>query len=371
MFFINTTTNASDDMFNSLNARSIYLNYLEKIHSISFTAQIFDRNSKTSTNFTNVIMEKWKVSFDLEMAWKSSTNMIGDPLQPDKLTKAPSYSEMLLGKDKFYSISVNRNNESAENFAATLKPKTDYWNTKVGWGYIAPVFGYLHDGSRYLYIPDLIPEKAKLDISNNEPFLSAENEAYKLQIYFKSSDKKYIPHKIIYERKTKKNEDVLKSMVYSVEETSEISNVLLPNLYTCQISTYDEKHKLPNNIRVIDGKITVVNPDSKEGVNTLDFPAVTLEAKVSLSNIDLNNLTDNDFQFQANIPNGLDVHMQDARHLKYIWQNGKVIPKTDPLNKKDDLKFKNETSTRWFLIINAVAILIIILFFVVIKKRAA
>ncbi|MCA9015084.1 MAG: hypothetical protein KDA77_07100, partial [Planctomycetaceae bacterium] len=86
--------------------------------------------------------------------------------------------------------------------------------------------------------------------------------------------------------------------------------------------------------------------------------------------IQLEGFTDNDFQIQSKVPNGLQVSMQDAQHLQYAWLDGKIVPKADALKNTGGFYFKNGSGTRWLLILNGMAILLLVAYFITRKRKA-
>jgi hypothetical protein len=371
LFCVTTMSYSAEGDSTTSTARRLYQNYLDQIHQISFTNQNRDRVADDGDVFANVISQKWKIDFDQKRVWNVVTKMNGDAQKPDQLKPASVFSETVLGTDLYYSIGVKRDTNTAESFIGYLEPSKSLWKESVGWGYLAPVFGYLQDGNQYLSIPDLLLDQTEVKQSHGVTELTCKTEAYRLNIRLATSSKGGMPEQISFTRTKPGENKTLKSMVYTVEQSTEQAGLWLPVKYECKVETFDQQHKLPQGIRIVDGAIVIMTKDnSDEGEDSINIPSSTLIAEVTLSDIHLDDFSDNDFEFQAKVPNGLGVSMQDAQHLQYAWLDGKVVPKVDALKNTGGLYFKNGSGMRWLLILNGILILLIIGYFVLNKRRA-
>ncbi|QDT43399.1 hypothetical protein Pan241w_34990 [Gimesia alba] len=370
MHFVFTDTTAAQDGDTALSGRNLYLNYLDQIHQISFTNQNRDRIAEDGDVFTNVISQKWKIDFDKKQVWNVVTKMIGDPQKPNQMKPAPVSSETLLGSALYYSIGVKRDTNTAQSFVSYLEPTKPLWKESVGWGYLAPVFGYLQDGNQYLSISDLLLDQTEVKQSGGVTELTCETEAYRLNIRLATSSKGGMPEQISFTRTKPGENETLKSMLYTVEQSTEQSGIWLPVKYQCKVETFNQQHQLPKGVRVINGAFVVVSEENSEGEDSIDVPAATLVAEVTLTDIHLDEFSDNEFQIQAKVPNGLGVTMQDAQHLQYAWLDGKIVPKVDALKNTGGFYFKNGSGMRWLLIINGLIIVLIVGYFVLSKRRA-
>ena len=64
-------------------------------------------------------------------------------------------------------------------------------------------------------------------------------------------------------------------------------------------------------------------------ISTTQISSSRVTYEYLLSDVNFAALSEKDFQFSLNLPNGTSVHMQDARQIQYIWLDGKIVPKTD------------------------------------------
>ncbi len=367
---VTTVSYAAQDAATSSGVRDLYQNYLDGIHQISFSAQNRDRVDEKGDVFTNVVSEKWKIDFVKKRVWRVASKMNGDPQKTDQLTPAPVYSETMLGTGIYNTIGVDRNTNTAKSFTSFVEPSKNFWTKEIGWGYLAPMFGYIQNGNRYLYIPDLLLEQTEVKRADGVTELLCETEEYRLSIRLATSSKAGMPEQIAYTRKMSEGSGTIKSMLYTVERATVQAGIWLPLKFHCKVENYSRQQKLPKNVRMVEGKVVVMPQSNIKGNDSIDIPAVTFVAEINLSDIHLNALSDNDFQFQAKVPNGLEVHMQDARHLKYAWLDGKIVPRVEALKSTDGFYFKNGSGTRWLLIVNVIAILLIIAYLIVRRKKA-
>jgi len=119
--------------------------------------------------------------------------------------------------------------------------------------------------------------------------------------------------------------------------------------------------------KVVDGKVVETNPPAKDAAgNVVMAPERRYLTKIKLVRVDFHpQFTDGDFQISHPIANGTKVHMQDAQHLNYVWQDGKIVPGPDPqaLAAGRDAQFRRGGSSRRLLWVGLGAGLFLVVFF--------
>jgi hypothetical protein len=367
----------SEDTVTAEDALRGYEDYFESIRSISLHSRFMDRNAEKSDHFTNTLSQKWRIDFEGRRLWRTTRKIIEDPKTEAEKKLASTYFEALVAPDAHYGISAYVDTRTAYCVLSYLETPQDYWKTDTGLGYLCYPFGYLKDGREYQYIPDMVREASKSILSEEGEsssliVVAAKTAEYEFDISLDPS-KGWFAERIEFTR-TAPAEDAARPeyCLYTVEHSSNHGGVWLPDLYRCEISKEAGKHKLGGDVRVVDGKFIIVTGDSEIGTDYIERPKSTLIAEVTISDIELGSLSDSDFQLETTIPNGMEVSMQDARRLNFVWRDGEVVSLADELEALRDSEFLGGPgSPRFWAVALGVVLIALILYFAVRGRRKA
>jgi len=321
-------TPTPEQAFNSYKA------YLKSIGNLSFHSQSRDRIAEESDVLTNTLSQEWKIDLNGKRLWATTRRVIEDPKMESDKAQVTKYNELSVTSAAIREISVNADEATVIGLVSYLETPENYWKTQTGLGYLSLPFGYLKDGREYLYIPDMIESASKRVTSGNEEgsslvVLTCETEDYEFSIRLDPA-KGWMAERIEFTRETPTGESGRPDCcLYTVEDSSDHGGVWLPDLYHCKVSRPAGRHKLPKNVRMVDGIVEILAGDAEVGTDVIEKPKNTLIAEVTLSDIDLSPLRDSDFQLQTDIPNGTRVSMLDAHHLEFVWRDGKIVAVTD------------------------------------------
>lgn len=318
-------------------AESVFRSYessLKSIRGITFDSRCMDREAGQRELFTNGLSQKWKIDFEGKRLWRT-TQALNDNIQTESSDRrARVYHEKLLTPDAMHQLTARIDTNVAESFTSYLEVPDDYWATGIGWSYLAFPFGYLNDGREYRYIPDMIrnaPKEVTAAEGDGSPgvVLACRLDECEFRVVLNPS-KGWMAERIEFARTPSPGDPGrAERLVYSVARSSSHDGVWLPELYQCEISKPSGKRNLPARVRVVDGALVVVPEGSEMGANSIEIPERTVVAEVALSSIDVGPLSASDFQIQTVVPDGLEVHMQDAQHLFFAWREGGIVPSTD------------------------------------------
>ena len=111
--------------------------------------------------------------------------------------------------------------------------------------------------------------------------------------------------------------------------------------------------------------ITSVDRTDTEPPAEINLPSVTMNTEVAIRNVRLGELSEDPFEFQATIPQGLSVGVQDAMHIKYVWYDGHVVPAASAMPRLlgDERFIKGTGASRWLIYANIVLVLAFLGFF--------
>jgi hypothetical protein len=303
--------------------------YLASIQNASFSSRFKDRVSEESDAFTNMLTQDWKVDLAGRRLWRRTRETARDSRGDFGNALVSVHNETLLTPSKQHSISADPDTSVAGSFTAFLEPADDYWDKQAGFLYLSYPLGYFRDGGQYQYIPDLV-QNTFITSHGTMVSLSCQTDEYNLEIRLDSA-KGWMPQKFEYTRiKSSMDPKRPDSFLYEVDSSSSHDGIWFADSYHCRTKNPSGERSLPPGLKVVDGKLTIVPADTELGSSAIKQPAQTLIAEVSISDLRFNSLSESDFRLQATIPNGLAVHMQDARHLKFAWLDGEIVPVTDP-----------------------------------------
>jgi hypothetical protein len=302
--------------------------YLHSIHSVSFHSQFRDRQAE-DRDFTNTLSQDWKVDFDGKRLWRTTNKPIAGvkPIPANGL--AGLYSEQLMTPARVIEVEVDPITQRAQICTSYLATPQDYWAYRTGFLYLAYPFGYLEIGPGYDHVTNLLANASLEDDGKSLIVLSGKTPDYELRISL-APYKGWMPERMEYSRvaPTKDSDEITHSL-YSVDKSSCVDGVWLPVSYHCKTEYAAGPHHLPPNLRVQMNRIIEVDSsDNKngQGIAVINQPKRSLVAEVTLSDVNLNHVTDDDFCLQATVPNGLKVSMQDAQRGHFVWLDGKVYP---------------------------------------------
>lgn len=351
-----------EEAFNSYEA------YLNGIRNVSLDAQFSDRVTEKNDTSTNTLSQKWRIDFEGKRLWNTTRKVIENPKTGSDRAQASRYNESLVTPNADHQISVDANKATVMGFGSYLNVPKDYWK-RLGFGYLSYPFGYIKEGREYKYIPDMIRKAPKKIVSeegnaSSLVVLACETEDYALNIGLDPS-KGWMAERIELKRIASANDELRPDYcLYTVEHSSDHGGVWLPDSYHCEVSRPAGRQKLPDNVRMVDGKLIMVRGDAKEGEDSIERGKATLIAEVTLSDIDLSPLRDSEFQLETNIPNGTKVSMQDAQHLEFVWRDGKAVPVTDEALKalRGSMFLGGPGSPRFWIVVFGFAIMSAILY---------
>jgi len=116
--------------------------------------------------------------------------------------------------------------------------------------------------------------------------------------------------------------------------------------------------------KVVDGKRIEVKdqPARDEKGNVIIAPERRYLREIELVSLDFDpEFSDADFKISQSIANGTAVHVQDASHLDYVWEDGEIVPAPDAtaLAAARDARFHAGSGSRlfWLVLLNAVLLL--------------
>lgn len=345
---------------------SSYKTYLKSKGHVSFRSHFRDRAAEKSDDLTNALSQEWKIDFEGRRLWVTTRRVIEDPKTKSDKAQATQYGESSVNSIATCHISVDADKATVTGFMSYLQTPKDYWETETGLGYLSYPFGYLKDGPRYRFIPDMIEDASKSVSSKNEGraslvVLTCKTGEYEFNIRLNHA-KGWMAEQIEFTRIAPTGEGGRPDYcLYTVENSSDHGGVWLPGLYRCRVSQPAGPHKLPKGARVVDGVIEIVAGDAKVGKDSIETPKSTLIAEVALSDIDLSPLRESDLQLQTAIPDGTRVSMLDAGHLAFMWRGGKIVPVTaEALAALGNSRFFAGPGSRGFwVIINVVLIAVL------------
>jgi hypothetical protein len=345
-----------------------YEAYLKSIRNLSFHSHFRDRVAEKSDVFTNALSQEWKIDLEGKRLRVTTRRASTDSKTDSGEAWVKQYNEALVTPLATHEISVDADGATVTGFISYIETPNNYWETKTGFGYLSYPFGYFQDGREYRYIPDMIEGASKSVASENEEgsslvVLTCETEEYEFHIRLDPA-KGWMADRIEFARGAPTGEAARPDYyLYTVERASDQGGVWLPDLYHCRVSRPAGRHKLPKNVRIVDGKYIIVAGSAEMGADTVEKPKSTLIAEVTLSDVDLSPLRDSDFQLQTNIPDGTRVSMQDAHHLEFIWRDGKIVPVTaESLEALRDSKFLGGAgSSRFWLVMSTLFLLALVL----------
>ena len=358
----------SDGVFNSYEA------YLKTVRNLSLHSDFKDRIAEKSDVFTHSLSERWKIDFQGKRLWRTARARTENPKTGEGGRQGSGYNESLVTSSALDQISVVRDKAGVIGFSSYLNVPKDYWSRFVGLGYLCYPFGYLQDGVEYRYIPDIVRQGsrnilARPGLPASLVTLACETGEYKVTIRLDSS-KGWMADEIEFKRTlpTKEGGRVDYSL-YTVKHSRNHGGVWLPDLYDCKVSQSAGQQKLPGNVRMVDGKIVIMAGRAKLGTDVIEKPRATLIAEVSLSDMDLLPLHDSDFRLQTEIPNGTRVSMQDAPHLQFEWEGGRIVPVTaETLDALRRSRFLGGPRSRRFWLVGNVLIVFALLLYVLLRR---
>jgi len=308
-------------------ARS-YENHLKTVQSVSFHSNVKDRDAEKSDLYTNGLSQNWWIDFKGRRLRRITERL--DP-STGKIVDGPRavLNETLLTPEKRYQISADPDTLTAKAFAGDLHATDDYWETNVGLSYLSYPFGYFQDGRQYRYIPDVFQNVSVEEDGSSLVVLLCKMKECELKIRLDRS-KGWMANRIEYSRTgLSKAASRLEYFLYTVDHASKHDGIWIPDSFRCEISKRAGKVKLLGDLRVVDvvdGRPVIVRGGADIGVDFMEIEKSRLIAEVTLSEVSIAELDDSDFQLQTTVPDGLQVHMQDARQSEFRWHDGKVVP---------------------------------------------
>jgi hypothetical protein len=299
------------------NALISYQNYLKSIQNVSFHSRFQDRIAEQSDVFTNTLSQDWKVDFEGKRLWRTSNKPVD--------RAGPAYSEQLITANSVLEISVDPKTLRAQVCTSYLEIPKDYWERRTGFLYLSFPFGYLQTGPEYQYVPAMLKNAVLKEVDASAVELSSKTTEYELSIWLVPS-KGWMPQRMEYSRLAPtERADQIRHALYTVDKSSSHDGIWLPDSFHCECVSAARPHRLTPNIRIRDGVRDSAATNDGQGAAVIEEPKMSLVAEVSVSAIKPNCLLDDDFQLQATVPDGLDVWMQDARDLRFVWRDGKII----------------------------------------------
>jgi beta-lactamase regulating signal transducer with metallopeptidase domain len=305
-------------------ARS-YENYLKTVQSVSFHSSFKDRNAEKSDVYTNSLSQNWWIDFKGRRL-RRITKRLNPNTGKTVVGPRAALNETLLTPKKYYQISADPDTFTAKAFTGYLHEPGDYWKTDMGLLYLSYPFGYFQDGRQDRYIPEMFQNMSVEEDGSPLVVLSCKTKECELKIRLDRS-KGWMANRIEYSRTVLSKDPYRPNyFLYTVDHASNHDGVWIPDSFRCEVSRPEGKEKLLGDLRVVDGKFIIASGGADIGVDFIEKEKSTLIAEVTLSDIRIAALDDFNFQLQTIVPDGMEVHMQDARQSEFRWLGGKVVP---------------------------------------------
>lgn len=301
-----------------------YARYLSSVSQAEFTFAFRDRVAEKDEVFMNSLEQHWVIDFEGERLWRKTLVRRGVTQEGSTLGGLREYHEASISRAAALEVTVDPKTNSAMSVTSYVSVPQDHWEKKNGLLYACYPFGRVYFNGELRFIPDLLNVGSARVVETGASLqISCREAGYHLMVEI---DAEKGAHK-----KVEFGQDVdagQMSVVYEVSEFTRSEDVWYPAKFDCRISRPVQKHKLPPNIKVVDGRATITTENRDQDDNgVVETPAVTLVAEAEMSNLKCGRNGDQDFVIRAEIPEGLAVSMQDALHLDFVWHDGNVVPK--------------------------------------------
>lgn len=340
-----------------------YESYLKTIRGIACNARITALN-KSAVDAAS-LLRTFRIDFEHQRFWCVT--------KQERAAGNKLYSESLVTAEKCYEASVDPATDSVKGLSSSLERPELYWTTQAGFLALSCPVGYLLDGNRYRYrsLPELMHAGTlSVQQSGDSVLLTCKTDDYELSLKLQPS-KGWMSERIDY-RRTDSEEDPTRPSRIScvVEQSTRQDGIWFPTVYRLDESYPAGKQQLPPNMRRVNGGLVMVQEGSNLGSRFIERKAQSAMSEVSLSEIEVNSVSDADFRLHASVANGVKVYMRDAPHLDFVWLNGAPVPSADamPALLNDPEFLGGHGSSRfWLLVANGV--LLSVLAAIVIGKR--
>ncbi len=297
-----------------------YREYLRQLGVVSFHAdysseKIGQPQSKVSHD------EDWRINFNIRSLRKKVSTL----KYPD------AYSELLIFRNKIYSLSVDKKTATATSFSSWIDPPGNYWEQIGGFGETGLIFGYIWNGSGYFNVEQLI---AGGNVEKVGSQLLVTNHQNEISILMKfDSDKGFCPTHIEFVEETNSfagsNSGAISRIKYEVLEFQRIKGIWVPKSFSVETNLPQRIVTLPDGFAIKDGIIISGVSEADQKNQTLNIPASNILTVISISDFEFLDADEVEFELASNVPKDMPVSMQDAIHLPHKWDGTKVVPNVD------------------------------------------
>ncbi|MDR0328514.1 MAG: hypothetical protein LBI05_09495 [Planctomycetaceae bacterium] len=328
-------------MREDVTAEKLFDEYVKQISRISFATfeSSFTDYIEPAASETNTLAMAWTIDF----VGKRYRKLVVNDEESKNSSESILNSNAAIGVSIYPDIDVD--GELSTNVTSYISVPEDYWNRSLRLLYESYPFGYFENGPVCDSIVDtILPSRKTMFQDEDGVGLRCQTDEFDIQIWF-DIEKDYMAKKIqITRRSTPQSPDYLSTAAYEVQSFEKVGEFWFP-------ATFTVRESFPGGtIHVPPGVV----------VDSIEREPQTLVAEVTLKNVQFpDRFTEADFQIKTPIPNGTQVWMQDARHDKYVWYNGKIVPMTNEVMlaiAQGDRKFT--LGCYWMIAISIVLILI-------------
>ena len=231
---------------------------------------------------------------------------------------ASVYSEDSISPEKILLVSCDGKSRKARHLASFAKPPSDFF-LKRKLLYIGYAVGFLCIDGRSVRVLDLLMDGDIVYGSHGSATrVTCQAPSHRLIVDIEVPDGAV--RRIEYRAERGQGE---LSYVYEVKSFSE-GSVRFPSVFTCVESFPSESKTSEFKWEVRDGSEAVVHTPGvshTEVIPARSDSTLCVVTKFRHAPPDALN-----FSIRSEIPNGTLVGVQDAQHLSYVWENGKVVP---------------------------------------------
>ena len=209
---------------------------------------------------------------------------------------------------------------------AFVTAPADCWENRNGLGHAGFPCSFFWNGDRSRPLLEWL-DHPSVRMDRTAVVLSTKSSQFELSLWLDPA-KGWMPERLEYTRLAPAAGPAQYARCsYTVTKASLHDGVWWPDSYRCQATIAGGKYHAPH-IDVANG-VETYNPNSPGSIQTV--AGGTELAEISISEIKINSLGPDEIHFQASVPNGTRVSMQDAMHLHYVWMDGKIVPLTSEL----------------------------------------
>lgn len=264
----------------------------------------------------------------------------------------PVHVEQIALRNKYVNLTEDRKKGAIENLASKAKVSEEDWEQFACQSFYSIVLGYVPFEQGGGYLPDVLrgmTATARPDSIGAIPVavLEGKSEGCELTLWLDPAIH-YQARRIAFQRDPATvKAGAVERFAYEVQTFENVKGYPFPVAFEIRTTKAGGVLQSP----FVKSKLAVSAGAS--------LPQRSLVTKVRVKDVDLNpDFTALDFALKRQVPNGTRVFMEDAQHLAFVWEDGEIVPSTDPrmVQPLQDLGFTMDPgSTRfWFFLAQAV-----------------